>query len=140
MLINKAIETAAKAHDGQYDKGGEPYIYHPLRVMLYANGDENVKCAAVLHDVIEDTKITERNLAEIGFGKDILVALRLLTRQPDDDYMDYIQRLKHNPIAKAVKLADLKDNTDMSRIKNPTEMDFKRLEKYKKAKAILEKS
>ncbi len=72
MLINKAIETAAKAHDGQYDKGGEPYIYHPLRVMLYANGDENVKCAAVLHDVIEDTKITERELAEIGFGKDIL--------------------------------------------------------------------
>ena len=64
MLINKAIETAAKAHDGQYDKGGEPYIYHPLRVMLYANGDENVKCAAVLHDVIEDTKINERELAE----------------------------------------------------------------------------
>ena len=89
-----------------------PYIYHPLRVMLYANGDENVKCAAVLHDVIEDTKITEHELAEIGFGKDILVALRLLTRQPDDDYMDYIQRLKHNPTAKAVKLADLKDNMD----------------------------
>ena len=98
-----------------------------------------MECAAVWHDVIEDTKNTEHELAEIGFGKDILVALRLLTRQPDDDYMDYIQRLKHNPTAKAVKLADLKDNMDMSRIKNPTEMDFKRLEKYKKAKAILEK-
>lgn len=138
MLINKAIETAAKAHDGQVDKAGQPYIYHPLRVMLYAQGDERVKCAAVLHDVMEDSDITETDLIKIGFGEDIITALKLLTREEGQDYFDYVRALKKNSIAKAVKLADLKDNMDMSRIKEPTERDFLRLEKYKKAKVLLE--
>ena len=138
MLINKAIETAAKAHDGQVDKAGQPYIYHPLRVMLYAQGDERVKCAAVLHDVMEDSDMTETDLIKIGFGEDIITALKLLTREEGQDYFDYVRALKKNSIAKAVKLADLKDNMDMSRIKEPTERDFLRLEKYKKAKALLE--
>ncbi len=138
MLINKAIETAAKAHDGQVDKAGQPYIYHPLRVMLYAQGDERVKCAAVLHDVMEDSDITETDLIKIGFGEDIITALKLLTREEGQDYFDYVRALKKNSIAKAVKLADLKDNMDMSRIKEPTERDFLRLEKYKKAKTLLE--
>lgn len=138
MLINKAIETAAKAHDGQVDKAGQPYIYHPLRVMLYAQGDERVKCAAVLHDVMEDSDITETDLIKIGFGEDIIAALKLLTREEGQDYFDYVRALKKNSIAKAVKLADLKDNMDMSRIKEPTERDFLRLEKYKKAKVLLE--
>ena len=138
MLINKAIETAAKAHDGQVDKAGQPYIYHPLRVMLYAQGDERVKCAAVLHDVMEDSDMTETDLIKIGFGEDIITALKLLTREEGQDYFDYVRALKKNSIAKAVKLADLKDNMDMSRIKEPTERDFLRLEKYKKAKTLLE--
>lgn len=138
MLINKAIETAAKAHDGQVDKAGQPYIYHPLRVMLYAQGDERVKCAAVLHDVMEDSDMTETDLIKIGFGEDIITALKLLTREEGQDYFDYVRALKKNSIAKAVKLADLKDNMDMSRIKEPKERDFLRLEKYKKAKALLE--
>lgn len=138
MLINKAIETAAKAHDGQLDKAGQPYIYHPLRVMLYAEGDEKVKCAAVLHDVMEDSDMTETDLIKIGFGEDIITALKLLTREEGQDYFDYVRALKKNSIAKAVKLADLKDNMDMSRIKEPTERDFLRLEKYKKAKTLLE--
>lgn len=138
MLINKAIETAAKAHDGQADKAGQPYIYHPLRVMLYARGGENVKCAAVLHDVMEDSDITEKALREMGFSEDIITALRLLTRREGQDYFEYVKNLKSNPIAKAVKLADLKDNMDMSRIKEPTERDLMRLEKYKKARALLE--
>lgn len=138
MLINKAIETAAKAHDGQVDKAGQPYIYHPLRVMLYAQGDERVKCAAVLHDVMEDSDMTETDLIKIGFTEDIITALKLLTREERQDYFDYVRALKKNSIAKAVKLADLKDNMDMSRIKEPTERDFLRLEKYKKAKALLE--
>ena len=138
MLINKAIETAAKAHDGQVDKAGQPYIYHPLRVMLYAQGDERVKCTAVLHDVMEDSDMTETDLIKIGFGEDIITALKLLTRRERQDYFDYVRALKKNSIAKAVKLADLKDNMDMSRIREPTERDFLRLEKYKKAKALLE--
>ena len=138
MLINKAIETAAKAHDGQADKAGQPYIYHPLRVMLYAEGAENVKCAAALHDVMEDSDITEKDLREMGFSEDIITALRLLTRREGQDYFEYVKNLKSNPIAKAVKLADLKDNMDMSRIKEPTERDLMRLEKYKKARALLE--
>ncbi len=139
MLINKAIETAAKAHDGQVDKAGEAYIFHPLRVMLNVMGGENVKCAAVLHDVMEDSGITEEELRAMGFPENVLNALRLLTRQEGQDYFDYVRTLKPNPIAKAVKLADLADNMDMSRIKEPTEKDYKRLEKYKKAKEILEK-
>ncbi len=138
MLINKAIETAAKAHDGQLDKSGKPYIFHPLRVMLNAGGDERVQCTAVLHDVLEDTDITVDELAAEGFDAEIIEALILLTRTPDDDYMEYVKRLKPNPIAKAVKLADLTDNMDMSRIKEPSERDYKRLEKYKKAKRLLE--
>lgn len=138
MLINKAIETAAKAHDGQLDKAGQPYIYHPLRVMLYAEGDEKVKCAAVLHDVMEDSPITENYLKKEGFDDEIITALKLLTRSEEQDYFEYVKNLKSNPIAKAVKLADLKDNMDMSRIKEPKERDFLRLEKYKKAKALLE--
>lgn len=137
MLINKAISIAALAHDGQTDKAGKPYIFHPLRVMLNAEGDENVKCAAVLHDVLEDTAITVADLEAAGFGETIITALKLLTRTPDDDYMGYVKRLKNNSIAKAVKLADLADNMDMSRIPSPTERDFARLEKYKRALEIL---
>lgn len=137
MLINKAISIAALAHDGQTDKAGKPYIFHPLRVMLNAEGDENVKCAAVLHDVLEDTAITVADLEAAGFGENIITALKLLTRTPDDDYMGYVKRLKNNSIAKAVKLADLADNMDMSRIPSPTERDFARLEKYKRALEIL---
>ena len=138
MLINKAIETASKAHDGQLDKAGQPYIYHPLRVMLYAEGDEKVKCAGVLHDVMEDSPITESDLKKEGFDDEIITALKLLTRSEGQDYFEYVKNLKGNPIAKAVKLADLKDNMDMSRIKEPKERDFLRHEKYKKAKALLE--
>ncbi len=138
MLISKAIALAASAHDEQLDKGGEPYIFHPIRVMINAEGDENVKCTAVLHDILEDTRLTEDDLRSEGFDEEIITALKLLTRNDGDDYMEYIKRLKPNKIARAVKLADLADNMDMTRIKNPTEQDFKRLEKYKKAKEILE--
>ncbi|MCD8037357.1 MAG: HD domain-containing protein [Clostridiales bacterium] len=138
MLINKAIELAAKAHDGQLDKAGKPYIFHPLRVMLNVSGGEYEQCAAVLHDVLEDTDTTAGNLEAEGFPKEIIEAVCLLTRIEGGDYMEYVRRLKSNPIAKAVKLSDLADNMDMSRIKNPTARDFERLEKYKKARAILE--
>ena len=136
MLINKAIEIAAKAHNNQTDKAGEPYILHPLRVMLSVKG-ETEQCAAVLHDVLEDTDITEEYLISEGFSLEIIDALRLLTRKKEDDYMEYISRLKSNRTAKAVKLADLTDNMNISRIKNPTEVDYMRIEKYKRAQSVL---
>lgn len=136
MLINKAIEIAAKAHDNQTDKAGKPYIFHPLRVMLSVKG-ETEQCTAVLHDVLEDTDIIEEYLLSEGFSLEIIDALRLLTRKEDDDYMEYIERLKSNKIAKAVKLADLADNMDISRIESPTEADYLRIEKYKKAYRLL---
>ena len=136
-MLNKAIIIAAKAHSGQLDKSGKPYILHPLRVMFNVEGGIEAQCTAVLHDVIEDTSVTLDDLKEQGFSDDILTALKLLTRTPDEDYMVYISRIKLNSLAKAVKLADLKDNMDMTRIPSPTEKDFLRLEKYKKAKALL---
>ena len=136
MLINKAIEIAAKAHNNQTDKAGEPYILHPLRVMLSVKG-ETEQCAAVLHDVLEDTDITEEYLISEGFSLEIIDALRLLTRKKEDDYMEYISRLKSNRTARAVKLADLTDNMDISRIKNPTEVDYQRFVKFRKAKKLL---
>lgn len=136
-MLNKAIIIAAEAHSGQLDKSGKPYILHPLRVMFNVEGGITEQCTAVLHDVIEDTSVTLDDLKEQGFSDDILAALTLLTRTPNEDYMEYIYRLKINSIAKAVKLADLKDNMDMTRISSPTEKDFLRLEKYKKAKALL---
>lgn len=136
-MLNKAIIIASEAHNGQLDKSGKPYILHPLRVMLNVEGGIKEQCAAVLHDVLEDTYITLEYITEQGFDDDIITALKLLTRDHNEDYMDYILKLKHNTIARTVKLADLKDNMDMSRIPNPTERDFIRLEKYKKAKALL---
>jgi len=136
-MLNKAIIIPSEAHNGQLDKSGKPYILHPLRVMLNVEGGIKEQCAAVLHDVLEDTYITLEYITEQGFDDDIITALKLLTRDHNEDYMDYILKLKHNTIARTVKLADLKDNMDMSRIPNPTERDFIRLEKYKKAKALL---
>ena len=136
-MLESAIATAAKAHEGQTDKAGKPYILHSLRVMLNVKGCIPEQCAAVLHDVIEDTDITAEALLELGFSKEVVDAVVLLTRSKDEDYMEYVKRLKANPIARAVKLADLSDNMDMSRIANPTEKDLARLEKYKKAKSIL---
>lgn len=136
-MLEAAIITATKAHSGQYDKAGKPYILHPLRVMLNVNGGLVEQCVAVLHDIIEDTSITANDLLDMGFSDEIVNAVTLLTKTSEEDYMQYIIRLKNNPIACAVKLADLADNMDISRIPNPTEKDLARLEKYKKARSIL---
>lgn len=106
-MLESAIATAAKAHEGQTDKAGKPYILHPLRVMLNVKGGIPEQCAAVLHDVIEDTDITSDTLLKLGLFKGSGDAVVLLTRSKDEDYMEYVKRLKANPIARAVKLADL---------------------------------
>ncbi|NLL71756.1 MAG: GTP pyrophosphokinase [Epulopiscium sp.] len=131
-MLEKAIRIATNAHQGQVDKAGEPYILHPLRVML-SRKTEIERICAVLHDVIEDTDITLEYLENTGFSDEILLALDALTRRGNETYDEFINRILDNRIACYVKLADLSDNMDLSRIKNPTEKDYKRIEKYRKA-------
>ena len=137
-LLEKSIIIATRAHSGQFDKGGNPYILHPLRVMLSLDNDED-RIVGILHDVLEDTSITLRHLDDNGFHGEIeiLDALVSITRKSNESYKDFILRVKLNPIALRVKLADLRDNMNISRINSPTEKDFLRIEKYKKAYKLL---
>jgi (p)ppGpp synthase/HD superfamily hydrolase len=116
-LLNRAIILAVEAHAGQTDKAGEPYILHPLRVMLRLT-DPTERIVAVLSDVIEDSHYTLSDLEEMGFPQDIVSALDALTRRPGEHYFDYMKRLSLNLIATKVKLADLADNTDPARKSN----------------------
>ena len=135
MNLNKAIEIAATAHDGQTDKGGNPYILHPLRVMLnYCEGEsEAVKICAVLHDVVEDADITLEDLRAERFSEEIISALDCLTKRGNESYDDFISRILPNETACRVKYGDLADNMDLTRIKNPTEKDYERVKKYRAA-------
>jgi len=130
--LEKAIIIAAKAHVGQIDKAGEPYILHPLRMMLRLSSTEE-RITAILHDVVEDSEITFEDLRAEGFTEKIIEAVRSVTKKSGESYDDFIKRAAANPIAKRVKLADLEDNSNLSRIKNPTDSDLKRMEKYRKA-------
>lgn len=131
-MLDKAILIASTAHQGQMDKAGEPYILHPLRVML-TRRTETERICAVLHDVIEDTNITLDYLKNEGFSENILSVLDALTRRKNETYDEFIDRILRNKIACYVKLADLSDNMDLTRIANPTKKDYKRIEKYRKA-------
>lgn len=135
-MLEKSIEIAVKAHKNQKDKGEQPYILHPLRVMMKQSNDV-CKIVAVLHDVIEDSKLTLDDLINDGFTMEIISALDCLTHRKGENYFDYIRRIKTNPIALFVKYADLEDNMDMNRIKNPTDKDYERKKKYQKALNIL---
>ena len=126
---------AYNAHYGQYDKSGVPYIFHPMHVAEQMH-DEYSICVALLHDTVEDTNITFEVL-EKEFSATVIEALKLLTHDESIDYFDYVRKLKNNPIAKKVKLADLYHNSDITRMENPTEKDWKRKEKYHKAILIL---
>lgn len=131
-MLNKAIEIATRAHAGQVDKAGESYILHPLRVML-TRGTELERICAVLHDVIEDTDITFDDLHNEGFPEDVITVLDCLTKRDGEDYDAFIDRVLKNETACRVKLADLCDNMNLTRIQNPTEKDKERLQKYNKA-------
>ena len=135
-LLEKAIAIAVAAHTEQLDKSGAPYILHPLRVMLGVTSEAE-QIVAVLHDVVEDTPWTLEQLRAEGFPELLLVALDCVTKRENEDYFDFIGRIKPNPLAVAVKISDLHDNMKLSRIPNPTEKDFQRLKKYEKALAIL---
>lgn len=130
--LEKAIAIAAKAHAGRTDKGDSPYILHPLRVMLRLNTNEE-RIVGVLHDVVEDTEVTLEDLEKEGFSREILAALDSVTKREGEDYDDFIRRAEQNPLGRKVKLADLEDNCNPARIKNPTDEDYARIEKYRRA-------
>ena len=137
-MLGKAILVAAHAHDGQLDKSGKPYILHPLRVMQQQDpGDETAQVVAVLHDVIEDTNITLADLKQMGFPPGVIDAINALTRKANEPYDKYIERVALNKIASKVKLADLTDNMDLSRLDRITQKDLDRHSKYANAYAYL---
>ena len=131
--LERAIEIATKAHQGQFDKAGRDYIGHPLRVMEMGKAEEE-KIVGVLHDVIEDTDWTFEKLAEEGFSQEIISALRCVTKlSENENYDDFIDRVKKNPLAVAVKINDLTDNMDIRHLPYLSDKDVKRLKKYLKA-------
>ena len=138
MNLERAIEIAVEAHKGVVDKGGNPYVLHPLR-MMFAVSNEEEKIVAVLHDVVEDSFGWEfERLEKEGFSSAVIDALRSVTKIPEDeDYDAFIERAMSNPIGRRVKIADIRDNLDVTRIGELAEKDMKRLNKYKKALARL---
>ncbi len=131
-MLEKAIAIAVQAHAGQTDKAGMPYILHPLRVMMKMTSVTEM-IVAVLHDVVEDSEWTIEQLRAEGFAEDVLAALDLLTKRTGEVYEAFIQRAKAHPLSCAVKLADLEDNMNAKRLRNVTEEDRERLEKYRRA-------
>ena len=128
----KAYKIAKKAHLGQVDKAGEDYIKHPEKVASFVKTDEE-KAVAYLHDVIEDTELTLEDLSEYGFSKEVIEAVDIITKKRGEDYQSYLNSVKNNKLARAVKLADLRHNSDLTRLTKVTEKDIKRKEKYQKA-------
>jgi (p)ppGpp synthase/HD superfamily hydrolase len=152
MNLEKAIKIAVEAHTGQVDKGGNPYILHPLRVLLSLNSEEE-RIVGVLHDVVEDCEgWTWERLREQGCSDEIIEALKSVSKTPQeekqfkkmddpneklDHYLEFIKRAKFNKIGRNVKAADIKDNLDISRIDDITERDIDRLNRYKAALKLL---
>lgn len=134
--IERAIEIASSAHAGQRDKASQPYIFHPLRVMLRVSG-EFEQMAAALHDVVEDTSVTIERLEQEGFPAEVLRAINALTKLHGETRLDAAIRAAADPIARAVKLADNAENMDLSRIPNPTDKDYARCREYEEVRAIL---
>lgn len=130
--LERAIEIAARTHAGQLDKGGAPYILHPLRVMLrVAPGAQQI--VAVLHDVVEDSEVTFEDLEREGFSAEVISGLRAVTKVEGESYEDFVARAALDPVGKAVKLADLMENSDLSRIAEPSQKDLERVAKYGRA-------
>ena len=134
--LERAIEIAIRAHKGQVDKAGRPYILHPIRLMLKMDTLPEM-IAAVLHDTVEDSDVTLEMLAQEGFAAEIVEAVRCLTRRPAESYERFILRAKGNPIARNVKRADLEDNMNVSRLDAISQKDFERLRKYHEAWRML---
>lgn len=129
-LTKKAMKIAYEAHKNQLDKSGIPYIYHVMAVASNFDGDENLTCIALLHDVLEDSNMTADDLKAEGFPDEIIKAVRLLTHDKNTSYIDYIKDIKQNKYATAVKIADLKHNCNLSRLDKVKDKDTQRVRKY----------
>lgn len=132
-----ALKVCFEAHKNQRDKSGLPYVHHPFHLAEQME-DEAATVVALLHDVVEDTPRTVEDLAKLGFSGEVLQALRLLTHDPAVPYMDYIMKIRENPLARKVKLADLNHNSDLSRLDYVDGRALQRVEKYRQAIALLE--
>ena len=135
-LTKKAMIFAYQAHQGQTDKSGLPYIYHPMHIAEQME-DESTTVCALLHDVVEDTHYTLEDLIQQGYPSEIIEALSLLTHNKGIPYMDYVRKINSNKIASTVKLADLQHNSDLSRLEVIDDDALKRIEKYRKAMQII---
>ena len=135
-LTKKALKLCFEAHKDQVDKSGMPYVFHPFHLAEQMQTEETV-AVALLHDVVEDTDYTLDDLKAMGFPDSVISALALLTHDDSEPYMDYVARIKNDPVAKAVKLADLRHNSDLSRLDEVDEKARKRVLKYAEAIKLL---
>lgn len=134
--LYKAIEIANKAHSKQFDKAGQPYILHPLRLMSqFQQTDEMV--VAVLHDVIEDSDVSLDDLTSNGFSRAVVEAIDCLSHRKGERYEEYIKRISTNILARKIKIEDLKDNMDLTRLDSVSDKDLARIEKYHSALRVL---
>lgn len=131
-MIDIALAIAKKAHAGQVDKAGVDYIQHPLYVASQVETEQE-KAVALLHDVIEDSNITSVDLLASGLPNEVVTAVQILTKKKGQSYQDYLEKVKSNNLARVVKLADLKHNSDLSRLKSVSDTDRERVKKYKNA-------
>jgi (p)ppGpp synthase/HD superfamily hydrolase len=130
-LLDRMIFIVTNAHHGQYDKGGAPYILHPLKVMHYLNSeDEELQCIALGHDVIEDTDVTYKDLIDAGMTDRIIEGIKCLTKVPGDTLDEYKVKVKSNRDAILVKMCDLRHNSDIRRLKGVTDKDVQRMVRY----------
>ena len=131
-IVDLALSIARQAHEGQLDKAEVDYIEHPIYVASQVDTEEE-KAVALLHDVIEDSPVSAEELLQAGLPETVVTAVQVLTKKKEQDYQTYLETVKKNPLARVVKLADLKHNSDLSRLSSITEKDRERLKKYKKA-------
>lgn len=132
-MLASMLVLATNAHAGQFDRGGNPYILHPLKVMHYLKtDDEELQCIALGHDVVEDTRTTYQDLQQAGMSERVIAGIRALTKMPGETYEEYQARVYANEDAMRVKICDLRHNTDIRRLKGVTEKDIERMVKYQK--------
>ena len=137
-MLSLALMKATEWHFGQFDKGGNPYILHPLKVMYYLKTeDEELQCIALLHDVVEDCGVTYQQLRDLGFSERVIDGIKGMTKLPGETYDEAMARIMSNIDSVKVKLCDLRHNSDIRRLKGVTEKDIKRIEKYQKMYSVL---
>lgn len=137
-LTKRALKLCFEAHKNQVDKTGVPYVFHPFHLAEQMTDEISTICA-LLHDVVEDTQYTFEDIHNMGFPQEVISVLMLLTHEDGIPYMEYVEKIGLNPIAKQVKVADLKHNSDLSRLDSVDEKAIRRIEKYQKAMNILSK-